>query len=401
MGITMTVNLLDRFNFSKLLYEEMKSINPGISVLENMEFCDALENIIPEQGWDSILLDGMSEIECLVNSLEYYQSIQLKPHSGSKIVLDDSIIHLTRMLFVGLVTGAYPVDWINQHFYFDIRGFYFLHRTTYFTQAVMEHLGGEPYCRFEPRQNQFKCAEAIGYKEFKEANVYLDQFFMDCVQKLATLQGKSVLLGIAGPTAAGKTEIVARLLQRFKGAQKSVTTIEMDNFLKDRDYREAHGIDSLGREALHLELFLSCLKDILAGEKITTPRYDFIAATSSHDLEGKLKSGGIPLMVEPADIILIEGNFPFLLPEVADLVSIKVVYLTDDEIRLKRKWRRDMDYRKKYDQAYHMNRYFREQYLMAETVYIPQMEICDLVVDTTGGCIWVSQKTKQKLENRK
>ena len=385
MGITMTVNLLDRFNFSKLLYEEMKSINPGISVLENMEFCDALENIIPEQGWDSILLDGMSEIECLVNSLEYYQSIQLKPHSGSKIVLDDSIIHLTRMLFVGLVTGAYPVDWINQHFYFDIRGFYFLHRTTYFTQAVMEHLGGEPYCRFEPRQNQFKCAEAIGYKEFKEANVYLDQFFMDCVQKLATLQGKSVLLGIAGPTAAGKTEIVARLLQRFKGAQKSVTTIEMDNFLKDRDYREAHGIDSLGREALHLELFLSCLKDILAGEKITTPRYDFIAATSSHDLEGKLKSGGIPLMVEPADIILIEGNFPFLLPEVADLVSIKVVYLTDDEIRLKRKWRRDMDYRKKYDQAYHMNRYFREQYLMAETVYIPQMEICALVVDTTGA----------------
>jgi len=57
----------------------------------------------------------------------------------------------------------------------------------------------------------------------------------------------------------------------------------------------------------------------------------------------------VPIVVEPADIIFIEGNFPFLIEEVADLIGIKVVYLTDDPIRLKRKWKRDIDYRKKYE----------------------------------------------------
>lgn len=134
------------------------------------------------------------------------------------------------------------------------------------------------------------------------------------------------------------------------------------------------------------------------GRKVTTPRYDFVSATSSHDLEGHLKPGLSPLEVDPADIIFLEGNFPFLLAEVAGHVAIKVVYLTDDAVRMKRKWKRDMDYRKKYDREYFCNRYFREQFLMAESVYIPQMMTCDLVVDTTGGCVWASRQARQLLE---
>jgi len=54
----------------------------------------------------------------------------------------------------------------------------------------------------------------------------------------------------------------------------------------DRDYREAKGIHSLGREAIHLDLFLQSLEEIRQGRRITTPRYDFVFATSSHDLDG-------------------------------------------------------------------------------------------------------------------
>ena len=89
-------------------------------------------------------------------------------------------------------------------------------------------------------------------------------------------------------------------------------------------------------------------------------------ATSSHDLNGNLKPGGVPIEIEPADIIFIEGNFPFLLEEVAHLIGIKVVYLTDDAVRLKRKWKRDIDYRKKYEPTYFRNRYFKDQFLMAQ-----------------------------------
>ena len=52
----------------------------------------------------------------------------------------------------GLVSGEYPVDWVRQHFYFDIRGFYFLHRTQYFTEQVLAHLGGKPFRQFEQKQ---------------------------------------------------------------------------------------------------------------------------------------------------------------------------------------------------------------------------------------------------------
>ena len=171
----------------------------------------------------------------------------------------------------------------------------------------------------------------------------------------------------------------------------------MDNFLTDRDQREAKGIFTQGKEALHFELFKQCLGDICQGKKISMPRYDFVYATSSHDNSGNLKPGGVPIEIEPADIIFIEGNFPFLIKEVAHLIGIKVVYLTDDPVRLKRKWKRDMDYRKKYEPTYFRNRYFKDQFIMAEIAYRPQLEICDMCVDTSGAALWATPEVAEIL----
>jgi hypothetical protein len=57
---------------------------------------------------------------------------------------------------------------------------------------------------------------------------------------------------------------------------------------------------------------------------------------------------------------------------------------------MKRKWKRDIDFRKKYDPNYFRNRYFKDQFIMAQYAYIPQMEVCDMVVDTTGAAIWTT-----------
>jgi uridine kinase len=234
----------------------------------------------------------------------------------------------------------------------------------------------------------------VGYKAFRQANAELDDCFFAAVQELIARRGTPVVLAIAGPTAAGKTEIVARLRAIFQEARQRTTSIEMDNFLTDREYREQKGIFTQGKEALHFELFRQSLRDITGGKRISIPRYDFVYATSSHDLAGRLKPEGVPIEIEPADIVFIEGNFPFLIPEVADLIGIKVVYLTDDPIRLKRKWKRDIDYRKKYEPTYFRNRYFKDQFIMAEIAYRPQMEVCDLVVDTTGGALWATPQTR-------
>ncbi len=385
--------------FTRRLFARMKILTPAIRGMELYEFRYGLNNLIPEGGWSSIVLESTAEIEQRINSRSFYDGIQIKPTVDGRIVLDTPIVELTNMLFVGLVTGTYPLDWVCQHFYFDVRGFYFLHRTHYYTEKVLSHLGNQPYEQFERKQAQFERHQDVGYQDFMRANRNIDVCFIDAVKKLISRRGTPVLLAIAGPTAAGKTEIVERLHAAFRKAGQKTTSIEMDNFLTDRDYREARGIFTQGKAALHFELLKSSLAQICRGQKISIPRYDFIYATSSHDLQGNLKPGGIPIDIEPADIIFMEGNFPFLLDEIARLINIKVVYLTDDPVRMKRKWKRDIDYRKKYEPTYFRNRFFKEQFIMAQIAFIPQMETCDLLVDTTGAALWTTPEIRALLDD--
>ena len=391
--------LNDPAGFSSALFEKMKSINPALEELELYEFRYCLNNLIPEPGgWASVEMDSREEIERRVNDTAFYESIQIKAKVDDHTIFDPKIINLTNMLFVGLVTGMYPLEWVNSHFYFDVRGFFFLHRTKYFTDEVMSHLGGIPYRQFEQKQKAFERLQDVGYKAVREANAELDALFIDSMKTLIASHGTPILIAIAGATAAGKTEIVERLRRAFEQKGKKMAAIEMDNFLTDRDYREAKGIDSRGKDALHFELFRQSLEDITHGKKILIPRYNFIDGTSSHDLDGGLKPGRIPVEIEPADIIFMEGNFPFLLEEVVHLIGIKVVYLTDDPVRMKRKWKRDIDYRKKYELNYFRNRYFREQFIMAEFAYRPQMKVADMVVDTTGAALWVTPEIAKLLD---
>jgi uridine kinase len=373
--------------FSAALFEVLKRINAGVQDLAFSEFGYALESLLPERGWDSVELDGQAEIEALIGSRDFYTSLQLKPRQGDRIVLDEKIANLTRCLFAGLVRGLYPEAWVRTHFYFDLRGFYFLPRTVYFTLAVLTHFGGRPYRHFEPRQKCFERYQAVGYNDFMAANAEVDQALAESLKKILAVRGAPLLITLAGPTAAGKTEITARLFDEFQRSGKSVTTLEVDNFLLDRDLRDGRPI---GKETTHFEIFKRSLEELLQGRKITIPRYDFLEATSSHAPDGSLKPGRVPLELEPAEVVFMEGNFPFQIDELASLVGLKIVYLTDDPIRLKRKWKRDIDYRKKYDPAYFRNRFFQTQFLRAEEIYRPLLEVCDLCVDTTGAALWAT-----------
>ncbi len=389
--MTISSILNDPAVFSSVLFEKLKCINPALEDLEPYEFRYCLNNLIPEPGgWASVEPDSRDEIEQRVNDSAFYKGIKIKAKVDERIVLDPQIVDLTNMLFVGLVTDGYPLEWVVSHFYFDVRGFFFLHRTRYFTDEVLKHFGGIPYRQFEKKQKAFERLQDVGYKAVREANAEVDALFIEGVKTLIASRGIPTLLAIAGPTAAGKTEIVERLRCAFEQEGKQIAAIELDNFLTDRDYREAKGIHTQGKQALHFGLLKQSLEDITHGKKISIPRYDFIYATSSHDLDGNLKPDGVPIEIEPADIIFIEGNFPFLLKEVVHLIGIKVVYLTDDPVRLKRKWKRDIDYRKKYEPTYFRNRYFKDQFIMADFAYRPQMAVADMVVDTTDAALWTT-----------
>lgn len=389
-----TDRLKSPLQFSEDLYLCMVGINKGIEKLALYEFRYALDNIIPPGGWDSLDLDEPAVIERMISRREFFASIQLKTREKDRIVLDANIARLTRMLLVGLLQGKYDPEWVNRLFYFDVRGFYFLPRTVYFTGKSLARFAGKPWRHFEERQKKFEEVQDISYKEFQAANEEIDQALIALIQQLTRLRGTPVLITLAGPTAAGKTEITERLMEAFEKEGKSTTSIEMDNFLLDREFREGKSID---RSTIHYDLFTRCLKDILQGKKISTPCYDSSDTTSSHDPQGNLRPGKHTIEVPPGDVIFLEGNFPFQVPEVRSLIQFLVVYLTDDPIRLKRKWKRDVDYRKNYDVSHFRNRFFMTQFLRAEDCFRSMIEQADIVADTTHAALWITPEIEQSL----
>lgn len=380
--------------FSRDLYVKMQHVHPGIAELEWYEFDYALDNLIPSSNWDSVPLLEKEEIASRIGQVSFFKEIHLKPVRENRIVLDESIAALTRTLFKGLVAGAYSPEWINSLFYFDVRGFLFFVRTQYYSPEIIAHFGGKPFLEYEKRQRDLDFCQDIGFREFSSANREIDQAFIGIIEKLISISTRPFLLTIAGPSGAGKTEIVDQLCGTLSGTNKTITSIEMDNFYKDGEFRDGKVLD---KNVIHSDLFRQSLQQIMQGRPASIPRYNFLTTTSSHDLDSTLRSGETPLDIEPADVIFLEGNFPFHLPEIAEWIGMKIVYLTDDPIRLKRKWRRDIDYRKKYDQVYFCNRYFRTQFLRAQEVYQPLMEVSDMVVDTTSAALWITPDLETRL----
>ena len=86
-------------------------------------------------------------------------------------------------------------------------------------------------------------------------------------------------------------------------------------------------------------------------------------------------------------------------PKSQKFLGIKIVYMADDDVRLKRKWMRDIDLRKKYDPRYFQNRYFRTQFLRAQETYLPLMQVCEMVVDTSAANIWITPELKNLIKS--
>ncbi len=362
-------------------------LDPAIENLELYEFCYALDNLTPTEGWGTIHPEGMDVLLERIHQEDYFTRIQLKPLKNGKVILDDAVISLTRTLFTGIVNGCFPLDWVDLHFYFDVRAFLFFIRTQYHSPEIQHRLSGKPYLSFTSRQTDLLREHEIGYKDLREANREIDTALINLLITIIQASSNRIVFSLIGPSGAGKTEITQRLRVEIQRLGKTFTSIELDNFLKDGEYRDGM---ALSQDMIHFELFKNAITQLKAGKTVSIPSYDFLKKRSSHNLAGAHRKGSTLLQIDPAEVIFLEGNFPMHIPEIAALAGIKIVYLADDPIRLKRKWHRDIDLRKKYEPVYFCNRFFRTQHLRAAEIIRPMLRVCDFLADTTRAELWIT-----------
>ncbi len=145
---------------------------------------------------------------------------------------------------------------------------------------------------------------------------------------------KPTIIGIAGGTASGKTTIAKRL---FDEASKngSVSLIRIDDyyFNMDKVIRSKTGnLNYDHPDSYDIELIMSHLSDLREGKQIYKPLYDFVTHSRMSEYE----------LVEPSNIIIVEGIMAFALDQLLPLYDIKIYVDTADDIRFIRRLKRDM-----------------------------------------------------------
>ena len=165
-----------------------------------------------------------------------------------------------------------------------------------------------------------------------------DGFLENIARRVVQKKDKSILIGITGESASGKSTFVdwtvrACVKDKIDGIY---TVIRCDDYYKDtsKELRDAGSYEALFRtgfsfdvpEALNLDLMKQHLIKLKKGESVVSPRYDFVTCESFPDGEVK----------KPARILLTEGLY-VLHETMRDIVDVKVYVSTPIEV-LKTRW---------------------------------------------------------------
>lgn len=120
-------------------------------------------------------------------------------------------------------------------------------------------------------------------------------------REIATLKEKKIIL-ISGPSSTGKTTTTQRLASYLKALGYNTIPISVDDYYKDRENTpkdEFGKYDFESLEAIDTDMFNQDLNDLLHGEEVYLPIYDFA-------IQKKSRSSHCVKMEENS-ILLIEG----------------------------------------------------------------------------------------------
>jgi uridine kinase len=148
----------------------------------------------------------------------------------------------------------------------------------------------------------------------------------------------SIVFGVAGGTASGKTTVASSILDAVGASQ--VAYLAHDAYYKDMGHlplEERAQLNYDHPESLETDLLVKHVQKLLNGKPIDVPIYDF----TEHRRTERTKS------VSPCPIILIEGILIFTHRRLRELMDIKVYVDTDPDVRFIRRMTRDMNERRR------------------------------------------------------
>ncbi|HTZ98149.1 MAG TPA: uridine kinase [Terriglobales bacterium] len=181
---------------------------------------------------------------------------------------------------------------------------------------------------------------------------------------------KPFVIGIAGPSGAGKTEL-ARSITRVVPA----TLLSLDSY-----YRDLSHLPLSGRVKQNFDdpamiddaLLYEQLTALLHRQPINRPTYDFSCHTRTSEAH----------ILEPHGIIVLEGLFLLYWEHARHLLDLKIYVTSDDNTCFERRLARDLQERGRTPES------VRQQYdstvrAMAERYIYPTRAFADLVVEGT------------------
>ena len=144
---------------------------------------------------------------------------------------------------------------------------------------------------------------------------------------------KSILIGIAGGTASGKTLVTKKIKEQF--SEDWVTVIKQDDYYKVQShipFEERLKVNYDHPDAIDNVLLYEQLQALLDQKTIEKPVYDFTRHTRSDQTE----------TIKPTRIIIVEGILVLYEPRLRSLMDIKLYVDTDADIRFVRRLLRDI-----------------------------------------------------------
>ncbi|CUS26078.1 Uridine kinase udk [Paucilactobacillus oligofermentans DSM 15707 = LMG 22743] len=147
---------------------------------------------------------------------------------------------------------------------------------------------------------------------------------------------KPIIIGVTGGSGSGKTSVSQAIYKQMAG--KSIMMLQQDTYYNDQtdmsmDERKQVNYDH--PLAFDTDLLISDLTKLRNFENIDMPVYNYAEFNRSEET----------IKTEAKDVIILEGIMILDDARLRDLMDIKVFVDTDDDIRIIRRIKRDMEER--------------------------------------------------------